>query len=659
MCGGILKIQKIISVILAIYVTLFCINDISVFAKQETSDTISINYTSTDNLIKSFDFLYDDSFFFSDSYKYNKELSLLSMGFSMAAFTASSFEEVEDCTIKPNSNISDAYRKAGFIEPQYYNYDKPLSDCSDKAAFSIAQKNISLNEKNTILVAVVIRGNGYGAEWASNYHIGDEKYHIGFNTAAEEVYSSVIKYISKFIEKKSIKIWITGYSRGAAIANLTAEKFDRNNEILTNNIFAYTFAAPLCSKDTLGKDNPVYENIFNIINPIDIVTNVPMSDWGYYRYGKNLVLPMLVSGIGFAKESKLKSAVKSKYNKINSLLPFSTNDKYIAEIEKIKYSILNQAENATEYSEKLQQDICSEIAETDDDISAVMIMLQKIASNANYSVNEYADIFSIHYPELYLAWLIAIDDENIFNKYSSFKKLTFTNVDFVDVYSDSGTMCVSIKDGYIKKSLLPTEINEDNSISIYIYGDSKFNLEFGSKTDSISNYIIEEYDKYGSLTRIVKFNNISTKNETILKGSVPYDLYCDKDNYMLSYGNLSIEADYDSGFIEDIVHSIIVSSGTSNVGAAAQGKKVTLTLNLDKDKYIFKGWTSDSKKLQIKFAENETAEFIMPNYAVRVYPIIEEKEITTDYTIYILVACIVAIIIGISIFIFLKRNHNE
>ena len=54
------------------------------------------------------------------------------------------------------------------------------------------------------------------------------------------------------------------------------------------DIYAYTFATPAAVKHPPAVG---YENIFNIINPMDFVPQVMPSDWGYGRFGTDLFLP--------------------------------------------------------------------------------------------------------------------------------------------------------------------------------------------------------------------------------------------------------------------------------------------------------------------------------------------------------------------------------
>ena len=80
-----------------------------------------------------------------------------------------------------------------------------------------------------------------------------------------------------------MKIWITGFSRGGAVANVTAAKCTDSGRF--QDVYAYTFAAP---RTTRQPGN--YRNIFNIIRKNDPVPKVPLADWTYQRYGVDLMI---------------------------------------------------------------------------------------------------------------------------------------------------------------------------------------------------------------------------------------------------------------------------------------------------------------------------------------------------------------------------------
>ena len=147
----------------------------------------------------------------------------------------------------------------------------------DSIGVVLAKKKID----GKTLIAIVVRGGGYEKEWASNFNIynsGGEA-HPGFQSAANQVNQAFSQYILDQNITGDIKVWVVGYSRGAATANLVAAHLnDMANKYTAvslekKDIYAYTFETPQNTKSTNAKKS-TYDNIFNIINPIDVVTKV-------------------------------------------------------------------------------------------------------------------------------------------------------------------------------------------------------------------------------------------------------------------------------------------------------------------------------------------------------------------------------------------------
>ena len=70
---------------------------------------------------------------------------------------------------------------------------------------------------------------------------------------------------------RRIKVWISGYSRAAAVSNVTAGTLVNTGFLPKEDVYAYTFATPAA---ILEPPKEGYENIFNIIDPADLVPQV-------------------------------------------------------------------------------------------------------------------------------------------------------------------------------------------------------------------------------------------------------------------------------------------------------------------------------------------------------------------------------------------------
>ena len=269
--------------------------------------TANFYYSASDGTTRQHYFYYNDLMFYSfdETYRYQPLLATASLCLALSAF--SNQENLAwNSTLDPQDhrrayNVERLYKTLGYTNAEYVNYDTALTDTSDKVALSMAMKHIDDGEGHTdTVIAVPLRGGGYGGEWGSNFNLTMDGYygnHVGFQRAANGVRSALADYLTKLKAegkiKGEVKFWFTGYSRASATANLLAHNVSALSSlggvpIQRKNVYAYTFATPAGAK-IVGQDAD--DNIFNIVSPVDLVPRVAPEAWGYGRYGITLVLP--------------------------------------------------------------------------------------------------------------------------------------------------------------------------------------------------------------------------------------------------------------------------------------------------------------------------------------------------------------------------------
>lgn len=283
---------------------------------------------------------YSEGYFRNPSTKYNHSMAKSSLALCVAGMNSSvnelKYDDVKDKNIKywhfndngskellnspeaieraANSakNICNLYNEMGYKDENIslYDYDRDVNGkVTDRAAFSIANKTIISEGKEKNLINVVVRSGGYGNEWGSNFRVANpdrnwiymEPYHYGFNECQKYVTKCVREYIEENnIPTENMKIWITGFSRGAVTANMAAANL--NKIYGQEHIYAYTFATPQGIK-TYADDLSEHKNIFNIVNPADLVPRVALSNpgWDYSRYGVTMYLPSKLSNLKFGE----------------------------------------------------------------------------------------------------------------------------------------------------------------------------------------------------------------------------------------------------------------------------------------------------------------------------------------------------------------------
>ena len=271
--------------------------DVSAAAMDKPSDKIKT------------DAVYKTEFFSKPSTKYDNGLATLSVVMTLASSsTAESYSQYgedfvdvaytyyddPDPATARNVDLVNAYKSMGFENDVYYKYKTSLNDASDTSAYGIATKKIKIDGKGYNLVNVTIRSASYGAEWGSNFMVKNEKGFTGFENAAVELYDNLKEYLYKNkLNKSNTKIWMTGLSRGGAVANISGAYLDRacRDNVLKlkrDNIYVYSFATPQGVLDNEINDihNTLYDNLISVLISTDIVPRTIPASWGYGRYGK-------------------------------------------------------------------------------------------------------------------------------------------------------------------------------------------------------------------------------------------------------------------------------------------------------------------------------------------------------------------------------------
>ncbi len=237
---------------------------------------------------------FDDRVFLGDPGVYDHTLCRMSLGMALAAFRPSFLEEDQ------SANIRTFFEQAGFENLRIDQYGQFTDDSTVGSV--IASRAVGSGEESFTLVAVAVCGGNYSNEWLSNLKVGDPgdkteiRFHQGFYEAACRVHSRVREYLSDIGGRT--RVWIAGYSRGAAVSNLTAALMVQEGTAAPGDVFAYTFATPATTLDE-NAASPDYRGFYSITGMFDLVPRVPLSSWGFTRYGTTLTLPSMESDTGY------------------------------------------------------------------------------------------------------------------------------------------------------------------------------------------------------------------------------------------------------------------------------------------------------------------------------------------------------------------------
>lgn len=272
---------------------------------------------STTEFYSASPFYYSDGYFLEDPTVYNTHLATMSVNLAVAAFGRYTADVGNNAYANHFANIKQLYADIGCadvnffanedyqIKPTYYGDKDRLSTI----AVAISQKEISVNDDSYTLVPIAIRGGNYEAEWASNVTIGSSGEAAGFADAANQVFAHVENYIKNYglsekVKEGKVKFWVVGYSRAGATANLTSKRLVDAFANVGNDIYGYTFEAPMggvesAKNKTDYTGNGTYPTIHNTVNELDFVTLVAPSEMGFMRYGVDHVIGATDKGEGF------------------------------------------------------------------------------------------------------------------------------------------------------------------------------------------------------------------------------------------------------------------------------------------------------------------------------------------------------------------------
>ena len=244
-------------------------------------------------------YVYSDSYFKSPASQYNSSLATMSLCLELSAFANKGSLGTD--YKNQSKNVKKLLADIGFKNIEV-NEDFEIKPTANTIGVAIANKKIYIEGKKYTLIPIVVRGGGYEAEWANNMLTGSYGNHRGFDNAA----MAAKKFVDNYINStegigKNLKFWIVGYSRGGAVAGLVGQlynnscilydcagaldDYNKNINISTDDIYTYTFEAPMGYSEEINNEYGKYHNIHNIINDDDFVTKLALREWGLLRPG--------------------------------------------------------------------------------------------------------------------------------------------------------------------------------------------------------------------------------------------------------------------------------------------------------------------------------------------------------------------------------------
>lgn len=590
-----------------------------------------------------YQYSYNEEWFSSSAYEYQHELTQMSLRVAMAAFGKSDSNPSED-------NIKTLMKELQF-DNEDFHYPIPTNE---SIGYAIGSKNIKFKSgEESSLILVAIRGGGYTKEWGGNFWVGSSDTHAGFSFSAQQVSDGLNNYISKYKETfcSDVKIWIVGYSRAAATANLVAARLDDGaiKGIRPENVFAFCFECPQNTRAL--RSSTKYNNIVNIVNPIDFVTKVVMSQWGYGRYGITYFLPSKETTKNY---NTLKKNMLSSYANILEYNKLGYTDAMAALYADEKNG---QASTLDDFMDNLAEEFISPMNYFYNHEVNVMDIVTKtlgkeggLLGDPGSFLVEIVDLGSLlkshpfnslstislftkgyasqaHYPELCLAWLDSLNGnyanapDDFYPKAIYRKVYVNCPVDIL-VYDSMDQVVAQIENGEVQEieDGVIAYIDDDNQNVIILPIDEKYSIKLTATDAGTVTYTATEYSvDTGEIEKVVSYYAIAVTAEDQLtgdienlneSGSAKYPLY-------LNDNKESLKATIDQSGSDVAEYTVAVATAGNGVafggGSYVSGEFTKVTAEADTGE-AFLGWYINSKlvssELEYRFLVDDDVEIV-------------------------------------------------
>ncbi len=214
-------------------------------------------------------YYYSDDWFKDKAEKDNEELALASMQLTASAVSGD------------ENGAGAAFLKSmGFDEVGFSDF---TSADPDDFNYTWGKKTL---DDGTVLVAVAVQSSSQDMAvknkgWKQNFTVnGDSS--SGEHYAYAKAVDKMIDGIADLGKGDKVKYWLTGHSRGGAIANVLAAHLPDKLGDRNAGIYAYTFEAPATVDEETAAAGG-FKYIHNYLCSDDFVTMIP--GWGMTRYG--------------------------------------------------------------------------------------------------------------------------------------------------------------------------------------------------------------------------------------------------------------------------------------------------------------------------------------------------------------------------------------
>lgn len=552
---------------------------------------------------------FDDAWFTGSSSGYDVDRARISMRLALAAGRTT------------NVSIKAFYSQLGLQNPVLsfatpaFDYEKGESTIG----YAIGTRKIKdENGEDCNLVVVAIRSAGYKAEWGDNFTIGTGAEHKGFRKSADKVTEAVETYIDKQ-GLENAKIWVTGFSRGAAVGNICAHQFNEWAESeghayldSTDDVFAYCFECPRNVRSSSPEKLEEESNIINVVNSADLVTKIAPQAWGFERYGRDYYIPARAYTAEFPAYMEAQTDIYYDIAKNTTAAKAFSDEEIWAKAKELSTLAEDQASTTREVADAWADcfespDVyCQQYEAT---MAGIASMWQGTASKTEDLIKaipgfaelhpgiyekllaEGTSIYQTHLPEYTLSWIDSIDSVSDFVS-PKYRKLMI-----------DGPVDISIRDESGNRADIETYTDEKGNMIAILPFDGEYIAELAAGEDGKITYQVQEWnDAAAEAERTVIYDGISFKEGEMLTGSIEKISSTEKAEYVLKdeEGNSKrptrdYAGDKDREYAIEVVTGGDGEGDVTGSGTYLNGEYVKLDAQSAHDS--FQGWYLDGDKI--------------------------------------------------------------
>ena len=468
--------------------------------------------------LATYPFSYNENWFLQDSTVYDHGLAKMSLRMAMAA------------AMTTGDAIVPLLETLGFgsITP---DYPQPTGDT---IGYVIGSKQ--LPAADATLIAVAVRGGGYGEEWADNFRVGTSGEHEGFRNAADRVTAAIEHYIEANGLSGRLKIWITGYSRAAAVTNLTAHRLNTAARAGTlpglseQSVYAYCFEGPGGVRRDAVADAPLDRNIFNIFNSQDLVPMFAPGYWDFAEYGITYCLPS--AGTEYGSWPGLLDAMRRSYREIlgHGGVPASEANAMAASLTTFlpaQTLLMRQTVDilATHYGSQEQyvqthqETVMAALAKLFTGDGSIRELMSTISSTMPFLLYQHRPVTNTlivnldavtqaHYPELCLAWMDSLDGAQL-QKPAQARLLTVNGSAEISVYDGENRLAARLTDSGTLTGSLEGFVDENGQKRLILPAGEPFRVEIAARAGGTLSFQVNGYDFAArQYTRLADFRDV-------------------------------------------------------------------------------------------------------------------------------------------------------